>query len=544
MRDLCTDARLRCTAAMIMLCLSVAPRTARAQIPTRLDLGGRIQVGSEAERYQRAVQLSGPTTASPWTLQPFSPDVERGVMPAGPHPWSARFTRADSLPHVRLLRPAVTLIGNSAFPFQESIGPIWAGRGATVAAQAGVAAKWGRLEVQFAPIAFVAQNLDFVLAPNGLSDNARFADARFPDKIDYPQRFGSASYSRLDPGQSTVTLTLPGVSFGASSESQRWGAAHEFPLVLGPGAGGFPHAFIGTNSPLDFGLFRLQARYIAGPLDQTSYSQASRGNEHRIASALLLAASPRGFDGLEVGVERFFESTNAASRELLLRPLRLGNLVGAADDAGANIPKENQIASAFFRWALPAGGVELYGEWYFEDYPGSRRKFALKPDDLSAFDLGFQRVLVATPVHRKLFRFEIVNGERSHQERGDRGVGYPPPYTHYVVQQGHTEHGLLLGSPEAYGGAGWRLAVDNYTPSGRTTIGLERLLRFDALAGQTSTAAEVHPDVLYGVRAELLRFAGARDYTISVVPALDLNRNLEPGTDVFNLHVALTVHGW
>ena len=540
-----TDARLRVTAAMMMLCLSAAPRTTRAQVPTRLDLGGRIQVGGEAERYLRAVQLSGPMPASPWTLQPFSPDVEHSAIPAGPHPWSARFTHADSLPHVRLLRPAVTLIGNSAFPFQESVGPIWAGRGTTIAAQGGFAAKWGRLHVQLAPIAFFAQNLDFALAPNGLTGNARFADARLPRNIDYPQRFGSASYSRLDPGQSSVMLTLPGVSFGASSEPQRWGAAHEFPLVLGPGAGGFPHAFIGTNSPLDLWLFRLQARYIAGPLHQSSYSQALVGNEYRIASAVALAASPRGLEGLELGVERFFESTSAATRRQLLRPLRFGNFFGSPDDPNSNISNENQIASAFFRWALPPGGVELYGEWYFEDYPGGRRKFLLKPDDLSTFELGLQRVLVATPLHRQLVRFEIVNGELSHQERGDRGGRYPlPPYYHGQVLQGHTEHGLLLGSPEAYGGAGWRLAVDDYKPSGRMTIGLERFLRFDAVGGQTASAAEVHPDVLYGVRAELLRFAGTRDYTITVVPALDLNRNLEPGSDVFNLHVALTVHGW
>ena len=544
---MCTEARVRCSAAMIMLCLSVAPRTIHAQVPTRLDLGGRTQVGGEAERYLRAVSLSGSRPASPWTLQPFSAHVERGVMPSAPHPWSGRFTPAESLPHIRLLRPAVTLIGNSAFPFQESVGPIWAGRGATVAAQGGVAASWGRLDVQVAPIAFVAQNLEFPLAPNGQRGTARFADARYPLFIDYPQRFGSTSYGRLDPGHSMITLSLPRVSLGLSSEPQRWGAAHDLPLVLGPASGGFPHAFLGTNAPVNFGLFRLQARLIGGTLQQTSYSAAVVGQEHRTVSGLVLAASPRGMSGLEVGFERFFESTRPASLQQLLRPFSLRAFVGALGDTIAgNIQNENQIASAFFRWALPAGGVELYGEWYREDFPGGLRKFILKPDDLSTFDLGFQRVLVATPLHRRLVRFEIVNGEVSQQERGQRGGGYPlPPYVHFDgVPQGHTQHGLLLGSPEAYGGAGWRLAVDNYTPSGRTTLGLERFLRFDAIAGPGSDTADIHPDVFYGVRAELLRFSGAQDYTISVVPALDLNRNLERGNDVFNLHVALTVHGW
>ena len=49
---------------------------------------------------------------------------------------------------------------------------------------------------------------------------------------------------------------------------------------------------------------------------------------------------------------------------------------------------------------------------------------------------------------------------------------------------------------------------------------------------------------MYGMRAEMLRFAGSRDYTVAIEPAINLNRNLFPQNDVFNLHAVLSVHGW
>ena len=330
---------------------------------------------------------------------------------------------------------------------------------------------------------------------------------------------------------------------GASNEPQRWGPAREYPLVLGPAAGGFPHAFAGTRAPIDVGIGTIQARYIAGSLTQSAFSPAPSDQAGRFASAAVVAVSPRGTGGLELGFVRFFETTNAASVKGLLRPLTVASLVGAqGDTSAANIPRENQIASVFFRWPFAAAGVEVYGEWYREDFPGDVRKLILKPDDLSEFEIGIQRVWIASATIRRVFRFEIVNAELSHQERGQRGDAYPySPYLHSEVVQGHTQHGLILGSPEAFGGAAWRIGVDEYTPRGRRSISMERVLHFDQ---SPVVPAGSRPDVLYGLRAEVLRFAGSRDYTVALEPAINLNRNLFPHSDVFNLHAVLSVHGW
>jgi hypothetical protein len=529
----------------VLLAATAAGAPARAQLPAHLDLGGdAIDVGGEAERYLRVLQLSGAVPPGSWTVLPFTRATAQALGPGAAHPWADRFAPPAREP-ARWLRPTATALLNSTFPVQEAVGPVWAGRGLTAAVQAGVYARWRRLSLQLAPVAFVAQNSDFPLAPNLAAGSLRFADARFPYRIDHPQRFGDGAYGRVDLGTSEVALDLAPMTLGVSTAPQRWGPAREYPLVLGAGAGGFPHAFVGTSVPLDLRVARLNARLIVGTLEQSAYSAAPPDLADRIASAAVVAISPRGVDGLELGFTRFFESAAPWSVSRILRPFSLGALVGAVGDTLANRLRENQMASLFFRWALPSAGLEVYGEWYREDSPGDLRKLVLKPDDLSAFTVGLQRVFTASPVRRRVFRVEMVNGELSHQERGQRGFLEPlPPYIHSDVQQGHTQHGLLLGSSEAFGGAGWRVSLDDYSPRGRRTLAAERALRFDWLPGQPTPPTDVHPDVMYGIRFEELRFAGARDYTLVVVPAVDLNRDTVQGADRLNLHVSVRVRGW
>ncbi|NUO38769.1 MAG: hypothetical protein HOQ31_09255 [Gemmatimonadaceae bacterium] len=547
MREFVAHVRTVIAATTFVLGVSVAAPSAAGQVVPHLDLGGDVEVAGEAERYLRVLQLTGSVPLLPWTVLPFAGEAIQRVAPMGAHPWDARFPTRDSTRAIHWLRPTAVSTVNSAFPMQDAVGPMWSGRGVNLSVQAGVSARWGRLRAQFAPIAFVSQNVAFPLAPNLQVGDAQFRDARFPTSIDLPQRFGASSYSRVDLGSSTIALDLRGVSLGVSTAPQRWGPAREYPLLLGPGAGGFPHAFIGTGLPVDLKIARVQARLLVGSLSQSQFSPALPERAGRVASAAIIGVTPGGVDGLEVGFARFFESTDPLSLMHVLRPLDPRALVGAVGNPAAdvNIPNENQTAAAFFRWAVPDGRVEAYGELYREDFPGDLRKLILKPDDLTSFTLGFQRVFTVTPTQRRLVRIELVDGELSHQERGQRGADRPiPPYLHFQVVQGHTQRGLLLGSPEAFGGSGWRVAVDDYTPRGRVTVGIERALRFDWLPGDSVPATNVHPDVLYALRLEMLRFAGRRDYTLVLVPAIDLNRDLRPGADQFNLHAGVRVTGW
>ena len=546
--------RAACTAARgiarltLSLGLFLVPAAVNAQ--ARLDLEGFIEVGGEAERYLRVLQIAGLVPLTPWSIQPFTPTQASAFRAPNPNPWSARLNPATGFALARgveLLRPKGRVIGNSSFPFQDGPGPTWAGRGLTAEVQAGVAASWGMISAQVAPLAFIAQNASFELANNGASDGQQYGDARFPLGIDAPQRFGASAYEHLLPGTSFLTIDTRFLVASLTSAAQQWGPARDYPLVLGPNAGGFPSLYIGTSRPFDLWLFKVHARAVYGELTQSAFSLEVDGQRRRFASGLVTVITPRGVPGLELGGGRFIHQTwpnGGLTLASFRRPLSAGlNITRLAD----NPANENQVASLFARWAFPSAGVEVYGEMYREDYPGQFHyapSLVEKPDDLASFTIGLQRVFSIGSQRARVVRAELVNGETSHQERGTRGFAVPiPPYTHGRVTQGHTLNGLLLGSPEAYGGAAWRLGLDEYTPAGRQSVSLERSLRFDWLPTRTD-ATQVRPDVVYAVRLERLRFHGRSDYSFALIPAVDLNRNLVAGRNVFNLTAVITMRGW
>lgn len=533
---------------------AAGPIAGSTQGPEQLDGGGDLEVGSEAARYLRLLQLSGRAPMQPWSIQPLSSRPGRGThgfATDSAHPWRLRWG-ADStrrLASFRWLRPGARLTFNSQYPSGSGQGPAWTGRGITGELRGGAVLSLWRLRLQVAPVLFLAQNQAFELAANGASDSLRFADARFPYGIDAPQRFGDTPYGRLDAGNSTLSLELPRVAVGVSTAAQQWGPGREFPLVLSGNAGGFPHAFIGTTAPLNLGIVRLHTRLVAGQLQQSPFSSVRDTVTQRRATGLVLVLLPRGADGLELGFSRFIHSSaegwpNAAA----VRRLFSGGLSGTGE---LNLIDENQVVSVFFRWAFPRSAFEVYGEYFRDDYSLELRRLLQYNDDLRTFMVGVQRVIQQSATNVRSLRFELVNGELPSSNRGGRPENFPaglvgmplPPYLHSSVRQGHTQRGLLLGSPEAYGGAAWRAGFDQYDTRGRTSLVVERQLRVDWLPTVAASDTTRRPAVQFAVGGEAMRFVGRREVTLSLTGMIELNRNLRPGVDVPNVRAALSLRG-
>ena len=355
---------------------------------------------------------------------------------------------------------------------------MWAGKGFTGVVGGGGYARYGPLHVQIAPEAFITQNRAFELAPNGLAGSGAQRDSRFPTRIDNPQRFGDGSYARLDAGASAVHLEVSGLTVGLSSAGQVWGPAIHYPLLLGNNAGGFPHLSIQSSKPANVGIGQVHGRLMAGSLQQSAFSPVVSGELRRFISGFVLVFLPRGLQGLEIGLERVAESVwpeGGIGLGDVFRPFSKVVSLGYRD--GVNLLNENQIAGAFFRWTIPAAGVEVYAEITRNDSARDIRDYLIRPDDLMARVFGLQKVWRGTGGNLIALRAEVVNAETHHSERGNRfrGAGPRPtswpPYFHNVVRQGHTQHGQILGSPTAYGGAGWTVGVDLYHPDGRWTMG-------------------------------------------------------------------------
>lgn len=460
---------------------------ARPPLAAQLDLGGTPIVGGDQHWYQRTRALRDSSSADPWRTRVTTELPSRGF-------------------HARLLRPEIRLLYNSLRPSDGEDGVIWAGRGVTGAAQAGVEARWGIVRVQLAPVAFRTQNLAFPLIDNGHTDQIRFRDGRFPGAIDLPQRFGDEPYGRLDPGDSFLSLEWMGVTLGLSSARQQWGPAREFPLVLGTRAGGFPHLFAGTYRPISLGFGTIEGRLIGARLDQTRWSPVQTGEGRRFHSGLTMTFRPRGLSWLEIGGNRTETSQWPEGGPTLADALGpFSGIMNAGNTSKLNTTGSNGFASAFTRIAVPGSGLEIYGELSWEDFANDARRFLQKPDDLNTLTLGLGRAWGTTDGTLHWLGFEMTNGELSHHERGQRGFSGPfPPYIHSPTVQGLTSNGQVLGSLATYRGAGAAVTYTRYTAQGK--LGLQ--LRRELMTDPTPTIA---PQVALSSVFSLTRFLKGRE---------------------------------
>ncbi|HJQ54242.1 MAG TPA: hypothetical protein VJ825_10400, partial [Gemmatimonadaceae bacterium] len=468
----------------LVCCAAILPASAGCQDTrlTALDFG----TGSQNEEYLRALQVAGIVPLRPWSIRGFSPR-ELNLLTAADSagPWKLRGRlRTNGVGTGPL---SIAEIVNTSYPYGSNDGPVWAGRGLTSVVSGGVEGGFGPLSFSLAPVAFSASNAAFEIRPNGRTGAVAYNSASYTEVVDYPQRFGSGAYSRLDPGASVLRFDSHAITLGLSTANEWIGPATEYPFLLSNNAPGFPHIFVGTGDPLNVLIGRIHARLMWGKLYQSAYSPVFGTTNYvgdtagfrgtvRLMTSGTLVFTPRGVPGLEIGAARFFHVPNdrgGPRSDFWTKPLKvifLSNELKRGD-----IDRDNQLASAFFRWVFPRSGFELYGERGFEDHLYDTRDLILDPDHEREYMLGLQKILHASPDRLDILRGELVNYQEGTVARVRLEGGI---YVHGILRQGHTNRGQLLGaSPAAGWGAASTLAWTRYTPAHRTSITLRRIVR-------------------------------------------------------------------
>lgn len=513
---------------------------------TRAPVAFEVFAGGEFDLYLRTLQNRGIVRPYPWSARAFSvPEVRGLALPDSLHPWAQRysFARASDSPYeYGWIRPRLDAIFNSAFPFGGNDGPLWAGRGFTSAVRFGGFLRYGRVSLVIAPVAFRAENRAFELAPTGVGGGGQYRNPLTPTTADIPQRFGAETYQRLDPGNSTLRLDVVGATVAISTAAQQWGPSHIHPLVLGPNAGGFSHAFVGTTRPVDLWIGQVHGRIVAGRLEPSAFTPQRVGQDPRhLMTGLVAIFLPRGLSGLELGITRF-SHTEWPDRGIrlddLLKPFE--TIIGErTHDDDREFP-DNELASAFFRWNVPDAGFEIFGEWVRIDGAWDTRTFLMEPDDLAGYALGMRRVWEDRAPEPRLtvFRGEVFSTLSSHRERGGArpqlAFRARPMYQHSRLVQGHTHRGQLLASPAGHGGQGSTLAIDRYHPGGRWTLEWERRLERDRTV-RPPVDEPADTDVTYALGFEMVRFTGSMDLEFGIRGVYNLNRYLQD--DAFNLNL-------
>ena len=306
----------------------------------------------------------------------------------------------------------------------EGAGPVWRGRGATVAASTGFTGRWALVSYALRPIAFWSANRPYT--PSRTVKPLDFQDPWLAGFIDLPYRFGPGGYGRVDMGESYLRVDTRFLAVGLSNESQVWGPARRYPLVLGNNAGGFPHVFIETGTPRPIGIGRVHARWVAGRLASSSFGPAHVGTSTRMGIGAVGTFMPRGMDGLEIGASRFFhlyDSPVARDLESLSLPFSglLKKYLRNPDAPGPG--NYNQVASVFMRIAPRNSPAELYGEFYREDHSWDKRDLIGEPDHDSAYLIGLVRNWFNEPAgNGGTLTLEIANSRISHRTQYADGI--------------------------------------------------------------------------------------------------------------------------
>jgi hypothetical protein len=416
-----------------------------------------VTIGGDIEDRRRLAQLVG-AGATSGTLIRTASMLTPSVVTSG----TGRSLRWCEL-FWRPITPRLDFGWNSAIPFEQNDGGVWAGRGATINAIGGVRAQCGPIRVQAAPEVWYAQNRPFAMFGLDLPGKSGFTNPFFSGQgwsADLPLRFGNQSLLVLEPGQSVIEVDVPWVTLGYGTESQWWGPAIRNALVMSNHAAGIPSAYVRTTSPVRSPVGELEARWIVGALTESRFYDFDRGNDLRSLSGLVMTLRVPLDSNLTVGGARVVLAPIGGTAAL---PARFLDVIARWGESGnvraaSNGRAADQITSLFARWVFPQSGFEAFAEWARVILPASIRSILLAPQFSQGYTLGFQWISASAPMTPAWrVQSEITDLEQPLRER----AALPP--TFYVspsIGQGYTQRGQVIGAMIGPGSQSQYVAVD------------------------------------------------------------------------------------
>lgn len=357
--------------------------------------------------------------------------------------------------------PQFLAVINSAIPFSQNYGGLWAGKGLSTRTLFGARLESAHARIIIAPELVLSSNSDWVLrqdfyVPPLPPDRSPY-DLPFyvgDYTIDQPMRFGNKAIKRLDPGETSLLLSSDRVEFGFSNENEWWGPGIRNALVLSNNAPGFPHLLLRTRRPLNTRVGLLEARWIVGGLTESAYFDTTSTNNTRSLAAVAAALQTRWDPNLSFGAARAVYSTAGGWGSVWGRWFDV--FAHTTRDSSASV-KKDQLFTLFARWVFPSEGVEVYTEWGRLRLQPSLRDFLVAPNHTQGYTLGLQWRGGGWRDGDFRLQAEITQLEQSATFR-DRPT--PSWYTSTRVIQGYTNRGQMLGASIGPGAQSQFVAAD------------------------------------------------------------------------------------
>jgi len=511
------------------------------------DVQAQAPASLSAE-YERLMEVSGHTVPTSRSIRVG----QRVNVPEGERPrWDLRVADTEvsgaSWMKAEVVGPSLGWYYHSARPAGGNDGSAWQGRGTTLRVLGGLVVQAGPVAGVLAPAYYSAENKDFPLAPFDNLDGLPFSD-RLHRGLDRPQRLGVRRYSQLDLGSSSLMLTSRYLSGGVSHAPLWWGPGRRHALLFTDNAGGFPHSRIHTEAPLPFYVGDFRFNWMAGWVRRSAFTDTLFNNRRRFITGLALDVQGRGaFEGLSVGFSRAFAERVRPGVPLPRQEYLLAFKDWLWKKEAINSPVSGddqriRLMSWWGRWVHPEAGVEVYGEWGWNNRFQDDRDRFIQGDHGRAWLAGFQKTIAQDP--GTLWR---IGAEWLHLEapRSESLRPATPWYTNPNVPHGWTHRGQLLGAASGPGSSVLDLEIDRFTESGRMGVLLSRTVRsndaFYRLLRDNASLAGQH-EVDYRFHTRLVhRFAG---YTVGLQagPTWRMNEYFQADNDLVNWHVGLSLH--
>ncbi|GGZ20989.1 hypothetical protein GCM10007049_12020 [Echinicola pacifica] len=376
---------------------------------------------------------------------------------------------------------------NAEYAFGVNDGALIPNSGAQVLLSGGMYLQYKGLSIQLMPEIIAAQNLDYIGFPT-FTDGYHWMDYyEWLNTSDIPERFGTGSYTRFLPGQSSIKYTYGGFSAGISTENLWWGPARRNSLLMSNNAPGFLHATIETARPFTTSIGAFEGQLVMGQLENSGflppnstyvYKNSSpyipKRDDWRYLAGITFSYQPKWVPGLSVGyssVSQMYHNDMSKFADYL--PIFNG-AKGPADVIDVDRDKRNQLSSGFFRWMSHGGLFEFYGEYGSNGNSRMLRDFLVNPDLTRAFTFGFTSLI---PLKGEDAYFQL-SSEMTQMGQVVRETifDYDSWYTHPHVRHGYTNKGQVLGAGIGPGSNVIFLEASYMKKFNRVGVQMERLV--------------------------------------------------------------------
>lgn len=419
--------------------------------------GQALPVGSNIlEDYYRRMQLKGQRDS----LVSF---MVRPIYSTEQFPADSLFESTPEIEHFlggkgsfRVLPATLRNQYNTHHPYGWNDGSMIPAKGYQAQFSAGFYVSVGWLTVQLQPEWVLAQNRQFATFPSAHTDSVWNAYYGFLNDIDNPEKFGTGSYVKLFPGQSSIRLNYKKLSLGVSTESLWWGPSIRNALLMSNNAPGFLHLTLNSRAPMKTFLGHFEWQVIGGILensgilpDDTSKTfegvqlYKPRNSSNRYINAATISWQPKWVPNLFLGFSRSFYQyrDNIPSDLNGYLPVFTSFFKGQSkDDVEFG---RDQMLSFSFRWVLPKENAEVYAEYGRNDHAQNAEDFAFEPEHSRAYIIGLHKLFNT----RKGREIEVLMEMTQTQAPATGGLrALQPWYAHYQVRHGYTNEGQVMGA--------------------------------------------------------------------------------------------------